>query len=138
MCQPEHQVPPSERRKRAQSPKMTTSRRGFNLTSQTRASHSSYGNLRQQAKDQTHNGLAARRAVERHLAIPVLLVLGLCGAAAAGTPGSADTRCDAGQFQCRDGGCILQAKMCDGRGDCKDGTDEMDCGEQGVILGSKY
>ncbi|XP_070072746.1 vitellogenin receptor Yl [Drosophila takahashii] len=134
MFQAEHQVPPSQRSIRAESPKMTTSRRGFNPTSRTRACHSSSrcssssarDNLRQ--KDRTENGLASWRAAARHVAIPVLLLLlGFGGAAAAATSGSADTRCDAGQFQCRDGGCILQAKMCDGRGDCKDGSDELDC-----------
>ncbi|XP_017055600.1 putative vitellogenin receptor [Drosophila ficusphila] len=130
MCVAEHQVPTGKRRNRAESPKMNVGRRGFNLTSQTRARHCS-GDPGNRLKNDPTNGFASRRAAARHVAIiPLLrlfvLVL-LCGATAAGTPGSADTRCDVGQFRCRDDGCILQAKMCDGRGDCKDGSDELDC-----------
>ncbi|EDW48843.1 putative vitellogenin receptor isoform X1 [Drosophila sechellia] len=124
MCQAEHQVPTSEQRIRVKSPKMTASQRGFNLTSQTRAHPASGGS--------TSSGYGYWQRTHliingRHVAISLLLLLGLCGGTAAGTPGSADTRCDAGQFQCRGGGCILQAKMCDGRGDCKDSSDELDC-----------
>lgn len=128
MCQAEHQVPPSEQRIRVESPKMTASRRGFNLTSQTRAHPSSGGSTSSRYGNCQRTHLIING---RHVAISLLLLVGLCGGTAAGTPGSADTRCDAGQFQCRDGGCILQAKMCDGRGDCKDSSDELDCGEHG-------
>ncbi|XP_030378935.1 putative vitellogenin receptor isoform X2 [Scaptodrosophila lebanonensis] len=62
----------------------------------------------------------------RLLRLAALLLL-LCGSPAAATPGSANTRCDADRFQCRDGSCILQAKMCDGRRDCPDNTDELEC-----------
>lgn len=37
--------------------------------------------------------------------------------------------CDADHFECRDGSCILQEKMCDGRHDCPDHSDEMNCGK---------
>lgn len=60
----------------------------------------------------------------------VAAMLLLCGAILATAAGSQDAgTCEAGQFRCRDGGCILLAKMCDGHGDCKDGTDELDCGK---------
>ncbi|XP_017493049.1 PREDICTED: putative vitellogenin receptor, partial [Rhagoletis zephyria] len=35
--------------------------------------------------------------------------------------------CGADHFECRDGSCILQEKMCDGRHDCLDSSDELDC-----------
>ncbi|KAH8384977.1 hypothetical protein KR093_003920, partial [Drosophila rubida] len=57
------------------------------------------------------------------------VLLLICGSSAATTPGSTHTRCNADQFQCRNGGCILQAKMCDGRSDCTDNSDELDCGK---------
>ncbi|XP_049310082.1 putative vitellogenin receptor isoform X1 [Bactrocera dorsalis] len=40
---------------------------------------------------------------------------------------SAFQHCDADHFECRDGSCILQEKMCDGRHDCPDNSDEMNC-----------
>ncbi|XP_062138201.1 putative vitellogenin receptor isoform X1 [Drosophila sulfurigaster albostrigata] len=55
------------------------------------------------------------------------VLLLICGASAAPSPGSAHMRCNADQFQCRNGGCILQAKMCDGRSDCTDNSDELEC-----------
>ncbi|SPP86795.1 putative vitellogenin receptor isoform X2 [Drosophila guanche] len=55
-----------------------------------------------------------------------MLLLIFC-ALAASASGPANTRCNEEQFQCRDGSCILQAKMCDGRNDCTDATDELDC-----------
>ncbi|XP_032597334.1 putative vitellogenin receptor isoform X2 [Drosophila grimshawi] len=55
------------------------------------------------------------------------MLLLVCCATAAATTGSADTRCHADQFQCRNGVCILQAKMCDGRRDCTDNSDELEC-----------
>ncbi|XP_002024364.2 putative vitellogenin receptor [Drosophila persimilis] len=55
-----------------------------------------------------------------------VLLLIFCALAAAAS-GPANTRCDEDQFQCRDGSCILQAKMCDARSDCTDATDELDC-----------
>ncbi|XP_064556763.1 vitellogenin receptor Yl isoform X2 [Drosophila montana] len=57
---------------------------------------------------------------------PAVLLL-VCGEASAAATGSAHARCDADQFQCRNGVCILQAKMCDGRSDCTDNTDELEC-----------
>ncbi|XP_053949774.1 putative vitellogenin receptor isoform X2 [Anastrepha ludens] len=40
---------------------------------------------------------------------------------------SAFHQCGADHFECRDGSCILQEKMCDGRPDCLDNSDELDC-----------
>ncbi|XP_054731212.1 putative vitellogenin receptor isoform X1 [Anastrepha obliqua] len=40
---------------------------------------------------------------------------------------SAFHQCGADHFECRDGSCILQEKMCDGRHDCLDNSDELDC-----------
>ncbi|XP_018797492.1 PREDICTED: putative vitellogenin receptor isoform X1 [Bactrocera latifrons] len=40
---------------------------------------------------------------------------------------SAFQHCDADHFECRDGSCILQEKMCDGRHDCPDNSDETNC-----------
>ncbi|KAI8034069.1 putative vitellogenin receptor [Drosophila gunungcola] len=135
MCLVEHQLPPSETRIRSEGRKMTADWQGFTLTSPTRARPSSDSSIdpgsgkhhHHHHRNDPNDGPASCRAVARHMAIALLWLLVLCGATAAGTPGSEDTRCDAGQFQCRDGGCILQAKMCDGRGDCKDGTDELEC-----------
>ncbi|KAH8254893.1 hypothetical protein KR038_007739 [Drosophila bunnanda] len=122
MCEAEPPLQPAserqDRNRRQRTTMMIAGRQEFNLTSQTRASH--------QRKLGSQNG---RRSGLRHVAaLPLLLLLvGLCGPICAATSGSEDTRCDAGQFQCGDGGCILQAKMCDRRGDCKDGSDELHC-----------
>nr|XP_046231538.1 low-density lipoprotein receptor-related protein 2-like isoform X2 [Scatophagus argus] len=35
--------------------------------------------------------------------------------------------CNQGQWQCDDGNCIPDVWICDGAGDCLDGSDEMDC-----------
>ncbi|XP_023164142.2 putative vitellogenin receptor isoform X1 [Drosophila hydei] len=55
------------------------------------------------------------------------VLLLVCGATFTSATGSAHARCDGDQFQCKNGVCILQAKMCDGRSDCTDNTDELDC-----------
>lgn len=47
---------------------------------------------------------------------------------------SAFQLCDADHFECRDGSCILQEKMCDGRHDCPDSSDEMNCGKLSTNL----
>ena len=38
-------------------------------------------------------------------------------------------RCNSDQFMCKDGRCIMQTKFCDGRLDCADNSDEIDCGK---------
>lgn len=61
------------------------------------------------------------------LCLCAAMLLLICGASFAASTGSTDTRCNADQFQCRNGDCILQAKMCDGRRDCTDNSDELEC-----------
>ncbi|XP_001966853.2 putative vitellogenin receptor [Drosophila ananassae] len=94
----------------------------FNLTSianQTRARHLA------KSPRIAQNGYGHGCGVGHGCVAAMLL---LCGAILATAAGSQDAgTCEAGQFRCRDGGCILLAKMCDGHGDCKDGTDELDC-----------
>ncbi|XP_059222428.1 putative vitellogenin receptor isoform X2 [Stomoxys calcitrans] len=36
-------------------------------------------------------------------------------------------RCNVNQYACKDGSCIPKSKMCDGRYDCSDNSDEIDC-----------
>ncbi|KAM7347718.1 putative vitellogenin receptor yl isoform 1-T1 [Cochliomyia hominivorax] len=40
---------------------------------------------------------------------------------------SLTARCSLDEFKCKDGKCILQSKFCDGRLDCSDNSDEIDC-----------
>ena len=40
---------------------------------------------------------------------------------------SAPAECDAEQFRCDDGTCIDEARVCDGRTDCADDSDENNC-----------
>lgn len=58
------------------------------------------------------------------------------------TPSSATTprgvdvmtvkRCYPGQFACHSGECVPVSVLCDGRLDCEDHSDEINCGEEGV------
>lgn len=48
-----------------------------------------------------------------------------------------ETSCSAIRYQCRSGSCILKKNAkCDNIPDCRDNSDEDDCGEN-VILGNK-
>ena len=38
-----------------------------------------------------------------------------------------EMNCTAEQFSCITGGCVPQQDRCDGKPDCKDGTDEYNC-----------
>jgi len=38
-----------------------------------------------------------------------------------------DESCPDEFFTCADGGCALNAWVCDGDNDCEDGSDEVDC-----------
>ncbi|XP_064478697.1 MAM and LDL-receptor class A domain-containing protein 1-like isoform X2 [Ornithodoros turicata] len=45
-----------------------------------------------------------------------------------GKPTETIGKCRPSQFECRSGGCIPKAEVCDFRVDCKDGSDEYGCG----------
>ncbi len=36
--------------------------------------------------------------------------------------------CNPGEMQCRDGACVPETRRCDGRADCRDRSDEDNCG----------
>lgn len=50
----------------------------------------------------------------------------MCSSAAAGQV------CADGLFSCPSGSCISTSWLCDGQNDCKDGEDELQCGENSV------
>jgi hypothetical protein len=43
---------------------------------------------------------------------------------------SAPKTCAAFEFTCQDGSCIDSRRVCDHRMDCRDGSDEANCGER--------
>lgn len=60
-------------------------------------------------------------------ALPVHNVLWLAGVEGEIAP------CQDSDFTCKDGSCIPKRKHCDGRHDCPQGEDEMDCSDGNVI-----
>lgn len=36
--------------------------------------------------------------------------------------------CEKNEFNCLNGSCLINTKLCDGTKDCDDGSDEMHCG----------
>ena len=44
-------------------------------------------------------------------------------------PTSASPRCGTGSYECKNGVCIPDSQMCDGRDQCGDATDELLCGQ---------
>ena len=46
--------------------------------------------------------------------------------------------CNPGEFQCRDGTCLPGGRKCDGRMDCRDQSDEENCGKIFRITSSVY
>ena len=47
---------------------------------------------------------------------------------------SAPKTCAAFEFTCQDGSCIDLRRVCDRRTDCRDGSDEADCGKSLLTL----
>lgn len=37
--------------------------------------------------------------------------------------------CSPREFTCSDGSCVHEQSICDGNRDCRDGSDEVDCGK---------
>ena len=54
-----------------------------------------------------------------------------CAHTYAHTPGN----CLSTQFECTNGQCLSRSFECDGDSDCRDGSDETHCGEQGLLFG---
>lgn len=47
--------------------------------------------------------------------------------------GGGTRQCDDREFRCSDGSCISSYSKCDGRYDCSDGSDEINCDTIGIF-----
>jgi hypothetical protein len=76
----------------------------------------------------------------RQITFPALLLksYGLCGDCNVlqllDVSVSAPKTCGAFEFTCRDGSCVDLRRVCDRRRDCRDGSDEDNCGKRSLTL----